>query len=124
MKVKTETEYAKFAIKLSCDTSGLMLGVLRDKAKHGAPLFLYCKSLGLTFKVDLVKEVIMNEMDELNENGGQKCPECGRQTLALGEFALFDPQGMAVIYVRKWEGVDCEHGYLQIISRHKPAGVR
>jgi len=64
----------------------------------------------------------MSEMDKLNEAGGQKCPECGKQTMALGEFQLFDPQRGAVVDVRKWEGVECEHGYLQIIAYHGRGG--
>ena len=58
----------------------------------------------------------MREMDELNEKGGQKYPECGKQTLALGEFQLFLPQRGAVVDVRKWVGVDCEHNYLEILG--------
>ena len=58
-------------------------------------------------------------MNELNEAGGQKCPVCGKQTLALGEFALLEPQGEFVIRVRKWAGVDCEHSYLEILADHK-----
>ena len=60
----------------------------------------------------------MSDMNELNEAGGQKCPVCGEQTMALGEFALIEPQGNFVLYVRKWLGVDCEHSYLEILADH------
>ena len=64
----------------------------------------------------------MSDMNELNEAGGQKCPECGKQTLAYGEFSLVEPQSRAILQVRRWVGVDCEHGYLQIIAYHGRGG--
>jgi len=58
-------------------------------------------------------------MNELNEKGGQKCPECGKQTLAMAEFSLLEPQTSSIFYVRKWQGVDCTHSYLEILAYHK-----
>jgi len=46
-----------FKIEMSCYLTPKMLGVLRDKMKGSEPLYLHCKSTGLTFKVDLVEEV-------------------------------------------------------------------
>jgi len=59
----------------------------------------------------------MSDMNELNEQGGQKCPVCGKQTMALGELTLIHgPEGIFTLYVRKWLGVDCEHSYLEILD--------
>jgi len=58
-------------------------------------------------------------MNELNDAGGQKCPVCGKQTLALGEFTLFEAQSTSVMDVRKWAGVDCEHSYLEVLGYRK-----
>jgi len=55
-------------------------------------------------------------MNELNEKGGQKCPVCGKQTMAISEFMMFEPQSYSVMDVRKWAGVDCEHIYLEILA--------
>ena len=55
-------------------------------------------------------------MNELNDEGGQRCPVCGKQTMALCEFMLFEPQSTSVIDVRKWVGVDCEHSYLEVLA--------
>ena len=61
----------------------------------------------------------MSDMNELNEAGGQKCPTCGKQTMALGELTLIHgPEGIFTLYVRKWQGVDCEHSYLEILADH------
>ena len=53
----------------------------------------------------------------------QKCPECGKQTRALGEFALVEPQSNNILYVRQWNGVDCDMRYLEILAEHKGSNL-
>jgi len=57
---------------------------------------------------------------------GQKCPKCGRPTVAIGEFTLFESQSHDLIYVRKWTGVDCgcDMCYLEILSTHMAREVK